>query len=122
VDPRALARAQGAYNLLSGAWPLVHLRSFEAVSGPKRDRWLVRTVGGLLVTNGVAQLLTGRSREALGQARRLGLGTAATLGAVDALYGGSGRISRVYLLDLLVELGWLGAWAAARPAGRGTGR
>lgn len=118
MDRRTLARAHGAYNLLSGAWPLVHLRSFEAVSGPKADRWLVRTVAGLLVTNGAVQLLSGPSGDALEQARRIGLGTAATLGVIGAVYGGQGLISRVYLLDALVEFGWIGAWAAAGPAGR----
>jgi hypothetical protein len=27
------------------------MRSFEAVSGPKVDRWLVETVAGLMVVN-----------------------------------------------------------------------
>lgn len=119
MHPRSLARAHGAFNILSGAWPLVHMRSFEAVSGPKADRWLARTVAGLLVGNGAVQLSAGASADALAQARRIGLGTSATLGAVDAVYGGTGRISRVYLLDGLVQLGWLTAWAATgRPGGR----
>jgi hypothetical protein len=118
MDHRSLARAQGAFNLLGGVWPLVHLRSFEAVCGPKTDRWLVRTVAGLLVTNGVVQLLAGPSDEELTQARRAGVGTAATLGVIDAVYGGAGRISRVYLLDALVEFGWITAWALAGPAGK----
>lgn len=117
MNTRVLCRAQGAYNLLSGAWPLVHMRSFEAASGPKTDRWLVRTVAGLLVTNGAVQLMTGSSAEALAQARRIGLGTAATMAAVDTVHGGTGRISRRYLLDALVELGWLAAWARAGHAG-----
>jgi hypothetical protein len=51
-----LARLQGAANLVGGLWPLLHLKSFEAVFGPKTDRWLVKTVSGLLVVNGVTQL------------------------------------------------------------------
>lgn len=117
MNPAVLSRAHGAYNLLSGAWPLVHMRSFEAVSGPKTDRWLVRTVGGLLATNGAAQLLAGSSADALVQARRIGIGTAVTMGAVDTYYGGTGRISRVYLVDALVELGWVIAWANMRRSG-----
>ncbi len=42
-----LATAQGLYLLLTGMWPLVHYRSFEWVSGPKVDDWLVKCVGGL---------------------------------------------------------------------------
>ena len=43
-----LARAQGLYLLATTAWPLVHYRSFEWVTGPKADRWLVQTVAGFL--------------------------------------------------------------------------
>ena len=31
---------QGAFYAVSGLWSIVHLRSFEAVTGPKRDDWL----------------------------------------------------------------------------------
>jgi hypothetical protein len=51
-----LARLQGTANLMGGLWPLLHLKSFEAVFGPKTDRWLVKTVSGLLVVNGLTQL------------------------------------------------------------------
>jgi hypothetical protein len=112
VSPVALARAQGVFNVFSGVWPLVHMRSFEVVFGPKVDRWLVRTVAGLLVTNGVAQLLTPPSSEGVRQARRIGVGTAATLAATDLYYVPAGRISRRYLLDAVAELSWLAAWAA----------
>lgn len=43
-DPDVLARAQGAFNVVGGAWPLVSMRSFEWVFGPKQDRWLEQTV------------------------------------------------------------------------------
>ena len=42
-----LAIAQGAYFLGTGVWPLVLMPSFESVTGPKVDKWLVRTVGVL---------------------------------------------------------------------------
>jgi len=51
---------------------------------------------------------------ALALAHRLGIGTAVTLGLVDLVYGATGRISRVYLLDALVEAGWIAAWSSAR--------
>jgi hypothetical protein len=58
-----LARAHGAFNVVSGLWPLLHLPSFELVSGPKVDRWLVRTVAGLLLGNGTLQLAAPGSAE-----------------------------------------------------------
>jgi hypothetical protein len=105
-----LARVQGAANLIGGLWPLLHLKSFEAVFGPKTDRWLVKTVSGLLVVNGLTQLGTTSTPESIRQARRLGIGTAAVLGTVDLIYAPIGRISKMYLADAVVEIGWIVAW------------
>ena len=57
-----LARVQAAYYVLTGVWPLVDIRSFEAITGPKADRWLVKTVGVLVATTGVALALASRRR------------------------------------------------------------
>jgi hypothetical protein len=105
-----LARAHALFNIGGGLWPLLSMRTFEAVSGPKADRWLVRTVAGLMVANGVAQWRAGTSDEALAGARRIGLGTAGTLAAVDLVYAPPGRISRVYLVDAVLEGAWVLAW------------
>lgn len=105
-----LARAQGLFNVASGGWALVHRKSFEAVFGPKADWWLVQTVAGLLVGNGLMQLRAAGDDPGLAQARRVGLGTAATLLAVDLFYGVPGRISRTYLLDVPVEAAWIILW------------
>lgn len=110
-----LARAQGLFNAVTGIWPILHMRSFEAVSGPKTDRWLVRSVGALLLSNGLVQLAAGSSPDALAQARRIGIGTAAALAAIDLVYAPAGRISKIYLLDAVVETGWMLAWLAPRP-------
>ena len=111
-----VARAQGAFNLVGGLWPLLSMRSFEAVYGPKTDKWLERTVAGLLVTVGISQLLS-RTDSELDIARLLGIGTATTLGAIDAIYVPRGRISPVYLQDLACEVGWVAAWLMADSKG-----
>ncbi len=117
MDHVLLARSHGWFNTVGGAWPLLHMRSFERVFGPKTDRWLVRAVAGLMLTNGVTQILAEPSVSALRQARRIGLGTALTLGLIDLVYAPPGRISRVYLLDAVLEIGWVAAWlAASRPS------
>ena len=108
-----LARTHGAFNLAAGLWPLVHYRSFVGVTGPKTDKWLVQTVAGLAVAIGYAMVRAGASTEGQATARRLGVGSALAFGIVDGVYGSKGRISRVYLADLAVELGWIAAWAAA---------
>jgi hypothetical protein len=110
----SLARVHGLFNIGGGLWPLLHLRSFEAVFGPKTDRWLVRTVAGLLVVNGTVQFAAEPTAPALRQARRVGVGTAATLAAIDLAYAPRRRISRVYLLDAIAELTWIVLWL--RPA------
>jgi hypothetical protein len=114
---RSMARAHGLFNVTSGLWPLLHMRSFEAVSGPKVDRWLVKTVAGLMVVNGLVQLTGAQSSPKA--SRDLGVGTALCLAAVDLRYASTGRISKVYLIDAAIELAWVAVWAAtARPQER----
>jgi hypothetical protein len=114
MNPVTLARAHGVANMLGGLWPLVHLDSFEAVFGPKTDRWLVKTVAGLLVVNGLTQLGATSAPASIGQARLLGVGTAATLAMIDLAYVPRGRISKMYLADAAVEVGWIVAWWLSR--------
>jgi hypothetical protein len=109
--PLTVARLHGVFNIAGGVWPLAHRRSFEAVFGPKVDRWLMYTVAGLLVSIGAAQLSTTAETASLRQARRIGIGCAATLGAIDVVYAPRRRISLVYLVDAVAEAGWLIAWA-----------
>ncbi len=40
LRPHAVALAQAVLYVATGVWPLVHMRSFEAVTGRKRERWL----------------------------------------------------------------------------------
>ncbi|MEU6432131.1 hypothetical protein ABZ860_40030 [Microbispora sp. NPDC046973] len=108
----ALARAHGLFNIAGGLWPLLHLQSFEKVFGAKTDRWLERTVAGLLVGIGWAQIRAASTPGGVDHARRLGMATAATLLAVDLAYVPTGRIRPTYLLDAAAEALWLRAWRA----------
>jgi hypothetical protein len=54
--------AQGLFYVVTGLWPVIHLRSFEAVAGRKRDRWLVQTTGALIAAIGVSLLVAARDR------------------------------------------------------------
>ena len=56
---RVMLLGQGAYYAVTGLWPLIHMRSFEAISGPKRDQWLVKTIGLLLTAFSSVLLLAG---------------------------------------------------------------
>jgi hypothetical protein len=110
-----VAVAHGLFNVVGGLWPLVHLRSFEWVFGPKTDVWLQMTTGGLLVSAGVAQLAAAPAPQGPVQARRIGLGTAFTLLAVDLVYVPKGRIRPTYLLDAAMQTGWIAAWLRSAP-------
>lgn len=112
LQPPLMAKAHGAFNIVGGLWPLLHLRSFEAVFGPKADRWLEYTVGGLLTTVGYAQWRAGTTED-WPHARRLGIATATTLLAIDLIYVPRGRIRWTYLIDAAEEAALLGAWAVA---------
>lgn len=111
-----MARTHGAFNLVGGVWPLVHVRSFEAVFGPKTDRWLEYTVSGLLATVGFAQWRAGTPQD-WRHARRLGVATAATLLAIDLVYVPRGRIRWTYLLDAAAEAALIAGWALADAEG-----
>lgn len=108
-----VARAQGLFNVLGGAWPVVGLRSFEWVYGRKHDVFLQKTVGGLLFSIGCAQLAAEDSPRGIASARRIGLATAATLLMVDLVYIPRGEMRWTYLQDAACELGWIAAWVRA---------
>jgi hypothetical protein len=120
----ALAAGQGAYFLVTGLWPLVSLRTFYAVTGPKRDGWLVQTVGSMIACVGSTLLLGARRPSVSPEIRWLGASSAAALMAVDMVFVSRRRIPRIYLADAVAELGLLAGWALAsvqdaRRRGRG---
>ena len=79
------------------------MHSFEFLTGPKQDIWLVRTVGAMVtVIGGSIALCAGSScrhcqNRRLGQARILWLNSALVLAAIDTIYAAKGRISKIYL-------------------------
>jgi len=111
--PSILLLAQGLYFFLTGVWPILHMRSFLAVTGPKRDLWLVRTVGALIAVAGLAMIAAGVNGVADAPLLILALGSAAALAAVDIVYVALGTIAKIYLLDAALEIALLAAWAAA---------
>jgi hypothetical protein len=106
-----VAAAQGAYYVATGLWPIVHLRSFEAVTGPKPEGWLVKMVGALAACIGGALFAASRSGRITPELRGLALGAAASFAAVDVWYVARRRIAPIYLMDALPELAALGFWA-----------
>lgn len=106
-----LARAQGLFNVVGGAWPLVWLRSFEWIFGRKRDVYLQRTSGLFFLTTGIVLLLAEETEDGMAAARRVGIGAASVYLAIDLIHVPKRDIPPTYLLDALMEAGWLYAWA-----------
>jgi hypothetical protein len=111
---RKLALTQGLFYLATGIWPLLDMVSFQLVTGPKTDLWLVRTVGVLVTVVGGVLLLGYWSRRVTDELVVLAMGCALGLAAIDLVYSLSGRISAVYLADAAAEIGLAGLWAYAR--------
>lgn len=40
---RRVAMSHGLFRVGSGLWPVIDLKSFERVTGPRTDGWLVKT-------------------------------------------------------------------------------
>jgi hypothetical protein len=96
-------RAQGAYYLVSGLWAVVDRRGFEAVTGRKKEYWLVRTVGLLAGTIGLSLLAGTRGGRPSSETTVLGVAAGASFTAVDLVYVARRRISPVYLGDAAVH-------------------
>jgi hypothetical protein len=111
---RKLALTQGLFYLATGIWPLIDIVSFQLVTGPKTDLWLVRTVGVLVAVVGAVLLFGYRSRRLSDELIVLAIGCALGLAAIDLVYSLSGRISQVYLVDAAAEIGLAGLWGYAR--------
>jgi len=110
-----LATAQGLYYALTGIWPVLNIRTFQMVTGPKTDLWLVKTVGILVAVIGTVLALAGRRQRVTPEIRLLAMGSALGLTGIELFYVLQRRILPVYLLDALLELVFVLTWTLARP-------
>ena len=107
---RALAMGHGVYWVVSGMWPILDIRSFEAVTGPKVDRWLVKAVAALITVIGAGLVQGARNGRVTPELETVAVGSALGLTAVDFVYVAKRRISPIYLLDAVVHTGLAVAW------------
>lgn len=108
-----LAALQGLYFVLTGVWGLVDLDSFQAVTGPKTDLWLVRTVAVLVLTVGGVLLVAAARLRVSFELALLAVGSAAGLAVIDLVYALGDVISDVYLLDAAAEIALVAMWLVA---------
>jgi hypothetical protein len=102
---------QGIYFLITGLWPIFHIRSFMAVTGPKTDQWLVKTVGVLISVIALVLLLSYWQNECTITVAVLAAGSSAGLTAIDLVYSLKGRISKIYLADAVIQIILLAFWS-----------
>ena len=105
-----VALLQGSYFIVTGMWSLVHIESFQWVTGRKTDFWLVNTAGILLTVIGSGLLLAATRDKVTPPLMLIGAASAAGLIAIELVYVLQRVISRVYLLDSLIEAGFLCCW------------
>ena len=108
-----VAGVQSAYYLPTAVLPFLSRDWFEALTGPKREWWLVLTVGTQVGVIGTVLGLATRRGAVSSEIRVLGAGAAAGLAAIDVVYVARRRISPSYLVDAAIEIGLLAAWAQA---------
>jgi hypothetical protein len=102
--------AHALYFVVGGLWAVADRRSFEAITGPKTDYWLVRTVGGLLTAIGAVIGLAGARRRLTPELRWLAISTSGVLAAIDIACTAADRVRPVYLLDALANAILIGGW------------
>ncbi len=101
---------QGLYYLITGLWPLFSIGTFQRVTGPKMDLWLVKTVGALTSVIGVVLISAGWRRQVTPEVGLLAIRSATGYAAIDTTYAARRRISLVYLADAIAEACLILVW------------
>lgn len=107
---KLLLWTQGLYTLLTALWGLIHIDSFMAVTGPKTDILLVKTVSVILLAIAITLLSYTQIDSHPIPAILLGLFTSTGLAGIDFYYSGRKVISPVYALDGIAEVVFALLW------------
>jgi hypothetical protein len=110
---RDVLLAQGGYYAVTGAMPFVSRRLFEAVTGRKRDWWLVEAVGAVVMPVGLGLVAAARSERMTSEVVGIAVGCAGGLAAIDVRHVLRGHIPPVYLVDATLQTAALAALAHA---------
>ncbi len=102
---------QGLFYLITGLWPLVSIRTFQKITGPKFDLWLVKTVGVLVTVIGGVLVFASLRPRVSPETKLLAMGAAAGFVGIDTVYVARRRISPIYLADATAELCLILLWS-----------
>lgn len=95
---------QGFYYSITGAWPLLDMSTFEAVTGPKIEHWLVQTVGVLALVIGVTLLFGGQRDRPASETVVLSFASILGFTCVDVIFVARGAIDPIYLADAAAQI------------------
>jgi hypothetical protein len=95
---------QSGYFLLTAIWPLIDVNSFMAVTGPKTDIWLVKTVALLLLATAVFYItaIVFKAVSSLVMVNAFLMSFA--LAFIDFYYFLNGTISVIYTVDGFIQI------------------
>jgi hypothetical protein len=106
----SVALVQGIYFFVAGVWPIISINSFQLVTGPKTDLWLVKTVGIILSVIGAVLVFAELNAEINTSIILLAIGSALSLAIVEFVYVAKRVISAIYLGDAIIELILIAWW------------
>ncbi len=108
---RVLLITHAVYIFITALWPIVDVESFMAVTGPKTDVWLVKTVGALLIPVALTMMVYCTMNTDVRPLALLAGGIALSFIVIDVSYALPDIIPDIYLADAAVEfvffVGWL---------------
>jgi len=105
-----VALVQGIYFFITGVWPIISMKTFLLITGPKTDLWLVKTVGLILAVIGAVLLYAQLTGTVNPPVIFLAVGSAAALALIEFIYVIKRVISPVYLGDAFAEVILIGWW------------
>ena len=105
-----VALVQGIYFFVTGIWPILSMKTFLRITGPKTDLWLVKTVGVILAVVGLVLIVAQVNAEINTSIILLAIGGALGLALVEFIYVAKRVISPIYLGDAVLELILIGWW------------
>ena len=100
---KRILQAQAAYYVATGLLPICSMRAFEALTGKKKDRWLVRMVGLLATSIGLTLAASTREERVDPAVLVLAITASLSFAAIDVIYVANRTIAPIYLGDAAVE-------------------
>jgi hypothetical protein len=112
---KSVLNVMAIYYIITGLWPMVHMRSFILITGPKVDLWLVRCLALMITSSGILFALPFLSDAPPShEVQLLAMLNAFSLFVIDFYYPLKKRISKIYMVDGVLQVIFLGMLLAGK--------